>query len=150
MVSRAFTKTKNTEEFMSLGNYMLYASTKFMAEMTKTVKDLCRVACNISQYAVLPQIFWNAQASSMKWLQDVKPIFVKYSSLYEVEKSNAEIALANEISALNYDLQVFEPNLMFFNSIDRLEKIYEYKLVNILEKTVYFCIVLTASLFLVR
>jgi hypothetical protein len=133
MASRAFTKTKSTEEFFALGNYMLYAATKFMADMTKTIKDLCKVACNVSQYAVLPQKFWDAQASSMKWLRDVKPIFVEYSTLYEVEKLNAEVALSDEISSLNYDLYAFEPNLTFLNNIDQIDKLYEYKLVNILE-----------------
>lgn len=150
MVARAFTKTKDTEEFIALGDYMLYVSTSFMAEMTRTIKYLSGVACNISQYAQLPQILWDAQASSMKWLKDVKPIFVEYSTMYEVEKSNAEMALSKAISALNYDIRVFEPNLIFLNYIDQMEKIYEYILVNILEKIVYYGMIIITNLFSVH
>lgn len=138
MVSRAFSKTKDTEEFIALGNYMLYVSTKFMAKMKKTIKYLYGVACNISQFTVLPQMFWDAHASSMKWLRDVKPVFNEFSTLYEVGKSNAEVALTQEIVDLNYDLLLFEPNLKFFNYIDQINKLYEYKIVSALKKIVFF------------
>lgn len=129
MVSRAFSKPKNSEEFLALGNYMLYANTTFMQEMIQTVKDLSNVACNTSQYAVLPKEFWNAHTSSIQWIQNITSTFSKYSTLYEVGKSNAEENLAKVISTLNYELDAFAPNLMFLDRIDDIEKLYEYKLV---------------------
>lgn len=129
MVSRAFSKPKNSEEFLALGDYMLYANTTFMQEMIQTVKDLSSVACNVSQYAVLPKELWNAHTTSIQWIQNISSTFLKYSTLYEVGKSNAEESLANVISTLNYDLDAFAPNLMFLNRIDDIEKLYEYKLV---------------------
>lgn len=129
MVSRAISKPKNSEEFLALGDYMLYASTTFIVEMTQIVKDLTVIACNISQYAVLPKEFWEAHASAIKWIQNISPVFFKYSTIYEVGKSNAEETLANVISKLNYDLDAFAPNLTFLDRIDDVNKLYEYKLV---------------------
>lgn len=129
MVSRAISKPKNSEEFLALGDYMLYASTAFMTEMTQTTKELTVIACNISQYAVLPKEFWEAHASAIKWIQNISPVFFKYSTIYEVGKSNAEETLAKVISTLNYDLDAFAPNLTFLDRIDDVEKLYEYKLV---------------------
>lgn len=129
MVLRAFTKPKNSEEFLALGDYMLYVSTKFMQEMTQTVKDLSSVACNISQYAVLPKEFWDAHISSLKWIQNIPSVFLKYSTLYETGKFNAEETLAKVIGKLNHDLDSFSPNLVFLNRIDDVNKLYEYKLV---------------------
>lgn len=129
MVSRAVSKPKNSEEFLALGNYMLHASTTFMTEMTRTVKDLTVVACNMSQYTVLPKEFWDAHASAVKWIQNISPVFFKYSTIYEAGKSNAEETLAREISTLNYDLDAFAPNLTFLDRIDDVNKLYDYKLV---------------------
>lgn len=140
MVSRAISKPKNSEEFLALGDYMLYASTTFMKEMTQTVKDLTVVACNISQYAVLPKEFWEAHASAVKWIQNISPVFVKYSIIYEAGKSNAEETLAKVISKLNYDLDAFAPNLTFLDRIDDVEKLYDYKLVMIIIMEIIFFI----------
>lgn len=129
MVSRAISKPKNSEEFLALGDYMLYASTTFMQEMIQEVKDLTVVACNISQYAVLPQEFWDTHTSSIKWIQNISPIFFKYSTIYEAGKSNAEETLSKVISTLNYNLDAFAPNLTFLDRIDDVNKLYEYKLV---------------------
>lgn len=141
MVSRAISKPKNSEEFLALGDYMLYASTAFMTEMTQTTKELTVIACNISQYAVLPKEFWEAHASAIKWIQNISPVFFKYSTIYEAGKSNAEETLAKVISTLNYDLDEFAPNLTFLDRIDDVEKLYEYKLVlgTITILTVYTC-----------
>ncbi|VVC44482.1 Dynein heavy chain, domain-2,Dynein heavy chain domain,Dynein heavy chain, P-loop containing D4 domain,P- [Cinara cedri] len=137
MVSRAISKPKNSEEFLALGDYMLYASTTFMTEMTQTVKDLTVVACNISQYAVLPREFWEVHASAIKWIQNISPVFVKYSIIYEAGKSNAEETLTKVISKLNYDLDAFAPNLTFLDHIDDVNKLYEYKLfVNTLQRKI--------------
>lgn len=148
MVSRAFSKPKNSEEFLALGDYMLYANTTFMEEMIQTVKDLSKVACNVSQYAVLPKEFWNAHTSSIQWIQNITSIFLKYSTLYEVGKSNAEENLAKVISTLNYELDAFAPNLMFLDRIDDIEKLYEYKLVieNIIEFTLLEFIIIISFL----
>lgn len=129
MVSRAVSKPKNSEEFLALGDYMLYASTTFMNEMTETVKDLTVVACDMSRYAVLPKEFWETHASAIKWIQNISPVFFKYSTIYEAGKSNAEETLAKVISTLNYDLDAFAPNLTFLDRIDDVDKLYEYKLV---------------------
>lgn len=129
MVSRVISKPKNSEEFLALGDYMLYASTTFMQEMTQEVKDLTMVACNLSQYAMLPKEFWDTHTSSIKWIQNISPIFFKYSTIYEAGKSNAEEMLAKVISTLNYDLDAFAPNLTFLDCIDDVNKLYEYKLV---------------------
>lgn len=129
MVSRAVSKPKDSEEFLALGDYMLYASTAFVKEMTQTVKDLTAVACDVSRYAVLPKEFWEVHASAVKWIQNISPIFFKYSTIYEAGKSNAEETLAKVISTLNYDLDAFAPNLTFLDRIDDIDKLYEYKLV---------------------
>lgn len=144
MVTRAITKPKNSEEFLALGDYMLYASTTFMEEMTETVKDLTVVACNISQYAVLPKEFWDAHASTIKWIQNISPIFFKYSTIYEAGKSNAEETLGKVISTLNYDLDAFAPNLTFLDRIDDVNKLYEYKLVT-LKDLIAACMTLLCS-----
>lgn len=137
MVSRAISKPKNSEEFLALGDYMLYASTTFMKEMTQEVKDLTEVACKLSQYAELPKEFWEAHASTIKWIQNISPVFFKYSTIYEAGKSNAEETLSRVISKLNYDLDAFAPNLTFLDRVDDVDKLYEYKLV--IKKTV-FCL----------
>ncbi|XP_025190774.1 dynein heavy chain 7, axonemal [Melanaphis sacchari] len=137
MVSRAVSKPKNSEEFLALGDYMLYASTTFMKEMIDTVKELTIVACNISQYAVLPKEFWETHASAIKWIQNISPVFFKYSTIYEAGKSNAEETLAKVISTLNYDLDAFAPSLTFLDRIDDVNKLYEYKLfVNTLQRKI--------------
>lgn len=129
MVAKAFSKPKNSEEFLAIGDYMLYANTTFMQEMIQTVKDLSKIACNVSHYAMLPEEFWNAHTSSIQWIQNITSTFLKYSTLYEVGKTNAEENLANVISTLNYELDAFAPNLVFLDRIDNIEKLYEYKLV---------------------
>lgn len=129
MVSRAVSKPKNSEEFLALGDYMLYASTTFMNEMIEMVKDLTVVACDMSRYAVLPKEFWETHASAIRWIQNISPVFFKYSTIYEAGKSNAEETLAKVISTLNYDLDAFAPNLTFLDRIDDVDKLYEYKLV---------------------
>lgn len=129
MVSRAFTNPKNSEEFLALGDYMLYASTQFMQEMIQTVKNLSSIACNISQYTVLPKKFWDAHLSSLRWIQNIQSVFLRYSTLYETGKFNAEETLAKVIEKLNHDLDTFSPNLIFLNCIDDVNKLNEYKLV---------------------
>jgi len=145
MVSRAVSKPRNSEEFLALGDYMLYASTTFMKEMTREVKDLTVVVCNLSQYAELPKEFWEAHASSIKWIQNISPVFFKYSTIYEAGKSNAEETLARVISTLNYGLDAFAPNLTFLDRIDDVDKLYEYKLVMRKAVIVIFTIVLFYS-----
>lgn len=129
MVSRAFTVPTNSEEFLAIGDYMLYASTTFMQDMIRRVKDLSVVACNISQYAELPTELWDACATSIQWIQDISFVFMKYSTTYESRKLVAEETLAKVISTLIYDLDDFLPNLMFLDRIDDNNKLYEYKLV---------------------
>lgn len=129
MVLRAFSEPKNSAEFLALDDYMLYANTTFMQEMIQTVKDLSVVANNTSQYTVLPQDLWKALTSSIKWIQDVTPIFFKYSTIYDIEKTNIEETLANVINTLNNDLDKFAPNLVFLDRIDDINKLYDYKLV---------------------
>jgi len=129
MVSRAYAEPKNSEEFLALGDYMLYANTTFMQEMIQTVKDLSSDAYNVSRYAVLPRDFWKALTASIKWIQDVTPIFLKYSTIYYVGKTNAEETLVNVISKLNNDLEKFAPSLKLLNRIDDISKLDEYKLV---------------------
>lgn len=129
MVSRAFSEPKNSEEFLALSDYMLYANTTFMQEMIQTVKDLSLVACNISQYTVLPQDFWKALTTSIMWIQDVTPIFFKYSTIYDIGKTRAEETLTNVINKFIYDLDKFAPYLVFLDRIDDINKIHDYKLV---------------------
>lgn len=129
MISRAFSTPKNTEEFLALGDYMLYANTTFMQEMIERVKVLSAVACDTSRYVVLPEEFWSAHAASVRRIQDITPVFFKFSTLFEAGKLTAEETLARIIGTLNYDLDVFSPNLAFLDRIDDIEKLYEYKLV---------------------
>lgn len=129
MVSKAFTKPVDSEEFLALGDYMLYASTTFMQEMTQNVKDLTVVTSGISAFTVLPKEYWDAHTASVIWIQNIGPIFVKYSTLHETGKSNREETLARVISKLTYELDTFEPNLIFLDRIDDVDKLYEYKLV---------------------
>lgn len=129
MVSHAFIKPKNSEEFLAIGDYMLYASTTFMQEMIRTVKNLSAVACNLSQYTVLPEKLWNAYTISVKWIQDVSFVFMKYSTAYEAKKLIIDETLTNVISKLIYDLDDFLPKLMFLDRIDDNNKLYDYKLV---------------------
>lgn len=116
-----------------------------MKEMTREVKDLTVVVCNLSQYAELPKEFWEAHASSIKWIQNISPVFFKYSTIYEAGKSNAEETLARVISTLNYGLDAFAPNLTFLDRIDDVDKLYEYKLVMRKAVIVIFTIVLFYS-----
>lgn len=129
MVARAFSKPKNSKEFLDLGDYMLHASTIFMQEMIETVKYLSSVACDLSLYAVLPKELWKAHASSVAWIQKSSHIFIRYSTIYEAEKSKGEENMGKTISKLNYDLDTFEPSLTFLDRIDDINKLYEYKLV---------------------
>lgn len=129
LVKRAFSETKNSKEFLDLGEFMIYATTTFMQEMIETVKYLSGVACDISQYAVLSKESWEAHASSVKWIQNSSHIFIKFSTIYEAGKSKGEEIMGNTISKLIYDLDTFEPNLTFLDRIDDINKLYEYKLV---------------------
>lgn len=129
MISHAFKQPKNSEEFLAIGEYMLYASTTFMQDMIRTVKNLSQVACDLSQYIVLPTKLWDAFAISVKWIQDISFVFMKYSTAYEAKKLIIEENLANVISKLTYDLDDFLPKLMFLDRIDDNNKLYEYKLV---------------------
>lgn len=129
MVSRAFSKPKNSKEFLDLGDYMLHATTTFMQEMIETVKYLSAVACDLSLYAVLPKELWKAHASSVAWIQKSSHIFIRYSTIYEAGKSKGEENLGKTISKLIYDLDTFEPSLTFLDRIDDINKLYEYKLV---------------------
>lgn len=138
VVSRAISKPKNSEEFLALGDYMLYANTTFMEEMIQEVKDLTVFVCNLSQYAKLPKELWEAHASTIKWIQNISPVFFKYSTIYEAGKSNAEETLARVISTLNYDLDAFAPNLTFLDRIDDVNRLYEYKLVLYKENSCYY------------
>lgn len=129
MVVRAFSETKTSKEFLDLGDYMLYATTTFMQEMIETVKYLSAVACDLSQYTVLPKELWEAHATSVAWIQKSSHIFIKYSSIYEAGKSRGEKNLGKIINKLIYDLDTFEPRLTFLDRIDDINKLYEYKLV---------------------
>lgn len=129
MVTRAFTKPKNSKEFLDLGDYMLHATTTFMQEMIETVKYLSTVACDLSLYTVLPKQLWEAHASSVAWIQKSSHIFIRYSTIYEAGKSKGEENMGKTISKLNYDLDTFEPSLTFLDRIDDINKLYEYKLV---------------------
>ena len=129
LVERAFTKPKNSKEFLDLGDYMLYATTKFMQEMIATVKYLSAVACNLSEYTILSKEVWELHASSVSWIQKSSHIFIRYSTIYEAGKSKGEENMGKTISTLIYDLDTFEPNLTFLNRIDDINKIYDYKLV---------------------
>lgn len=80
----------------------------------------------------IPREFWETHASAIKWIQNISPVFVKYSIIYETGKSNAEDTLAKVISKLNYDFDAFAPNLTFLDRIDDVNKLYEYKLVIII------------------
>lgn len=129
MVSRAFSKPKNSEELIATGEYMLYASTKFMQDMTQTVRDLSAITCDLSRYTALPKENWIAHAASIRWIRNIKSIFFKYSTSYEALKSQADEILSKTIVTLNYDLDAFAPNLTVFDRFDDIDKLYEYKLV---------------------
>lgn len=129
MVTRAFTKSIDSEELIALGKYMVYVSTTFIQEMTQSVRNLTVVACDILRFTELPKQFWHAQIVSTKWIQNVGSVIFRHSTLYETGKSNAEETLAKAIDALNDELQRFVPNLKCLDRIDDIEKLNEYKLV---------------------
>lgn len=135
MISRAFSTPKNTEEFLALGDYMLHANTAFMRQMIEKVKILSAVACNTSWYAAPREELWRAHAASIRQIQDVTPVFFKFSTLFEAGKLTAEETLARAVGTLNRDLDVFSPNLTFLDRIDDVEKLYEYKLVTRISRT---------------
>lgn len=97
--------------------------------MTQTVRNLTVVACDVMRYSELPKKFWHAHTVSTKWIQNVRSIVFKHSTLYETGKSNAEETLIKAINALNDELNRFVPNLTFLDRIDDIEKLNEYKLV---------------------
>lgn len=132
MVSRALSEPRTTVELLALGDYMLYANTTFMQQSIETVKFLSAVACATCRYAVASQEFWLAVATSVRWVRDVSPVFLGFSTMYEARKSAAEEHLTRVIAACGYDLDVFAPHLAFLDRIDDVGKIHEYKLASIL------------------
>lgn len=129
MVSRAFSTPKNSEELLTIDEYMMYVTTTFMKDKTQTVKDLTVVACNVSQYTVLPNGLWDTHKSAIKWIQNISSVFTKYSTMYEERKSKAEENLAKVIGTLNYDLDNFAATLIFLDRVNDVNKLSEYKLV---------------------
>lgn len=78
---RALTVPQNTQDLLTLGEYMLYCNTKFMALMKEEILQSVQISNNLMDFTDLSDFHIALNASTINWLKNIRPVFDENSSV---------------------------------------------------------------------
>lgn len=122
----ALTVPKTTEQLLAQGKYMLWCNTTFMALMKLEILEVIRISNRMTDFTPLSVNHKEVIATTVRWLQNIKPIFEQNSSLFEATKFDMEDIVRTKTEKLKADISSFAETLIFLNNIDDTQKIFEY------------------------